>query len=99
MVRLSVQRLWVNIPTVEEDGVQSHVDGTGNVRVVVVAYHNGRLAVGTGLGKGVVEELLARLVGPGILTENDGREIALNPADFSLRDCTSWKPLLQICSR
>lgn len=77
MVRLSVQRLRVNIPTIEEDGVQSHVDGTGNVRVVVIAYHNGRLELGTCLGKSIVEELFAGLVGPGILTENDGREIAL----------------------
>lgn len=34
VVRLPVQGFWVNIPSVEEDGVQPCVDGPGNVRVV-----------------------------------------------------------------
>lgn len=74
ILRLRIKRIDIYLPAIKEDRIDTGMEGTGDIGVVMVADHERLPAAGAGLLQRIVEERLAWLVGSGILTEDDRRE-------------------------
>ena len=76
--------LDVNLPAVEEHGVESGIERTEDVGIQVVANHQRGSTFGTSLAEGIVEIRLGGLVGTGILAKDDGVKVVAEPTGFQL---------------